>query len=58
MTARRRSFRLFSHIPGTAANTLYEDSKDAQYAVPSLLKKMVTAGWLGKKSGKGFYEYK
>jgi len=40
------------------ADVIYEDSKDAQYAAPSLLKKMVTAGWLGKKSGKGFYEYK
>ncbi len=39
------------------ANVMYEESKDRQYAAPSLLKKMVTAGWLGRKSGKGFYEY-
>jgi len=39
------------------ANIMYEESKEPQYAAPPLLKKMVTAGWLGRKSGKGFYEY-
>ena len=40
------------------AETLYEETKDPKYAPPLLLKKMVTAGWLGRKGGKGFYEYK
>lgn len=40
------------------ANIMYEESKEPQYAAPPLLKKMVTAGWLGRKSGKGFYEYR
>jgi 3-hydroxybutyryl-CoA dehydrogenase len=40
-----------------ATNALYEDLKNPQFIPPILLKKMVTAGWLGCKTGKGFYEY-
>jgi 3-hydroxybutyryl-CoA dehydrogenase len=39
------------------ATAMYEDLKDPQYAPPILLQKMVTAGWLGCKTGKGFHSY-
>jgi 3-hydroxybutyryl-CoA dehydrogenase len=39
------------------ANVLYEEFKEPLYAPPPLLKRMVTAGHLGRKTGKGFYDY-
>jgi len=36
---------------------LYEGTGDSKYRPSVLLERMVDAGWLGKKSGKGFYEY-
>jgi 3-hydroxybutyryl-CoA dehydrogenase len=38
-------------------DSLYEEFKRDQYAPPPLLKRMVAAGRLGRKSGRGFYEY-
>ena len=40
------------------ASTIYDETKDPKYAPPVLMRKMVSAGWLGRKTGKGFYDYK
>lgn len=38
-------------------NVLYEGFGDSKYAPSPLLRNYVRAGWLGKKTGKGFYDY-
>jgi 3-hydroxybutyryl-CoA dehydrogenase len=38
-------------------NNIHDRLRDKQYAAPTLLKKMVAAGQLGQKTGRGFYEY-
>ena len=40
-----------------AACDMYEKFKEPQYAPPVLLQNMIAAGWYGRKSGKGFYDY-
>jgi 3-hydroxybutyryl-CoA dehydrogenase len=39
------------------ANIMFEEYREPAYAPPPLLKRMVLAGRLGKKSGEGFYKY-
>jgi 3-hydroxybutyryl-CoA dehydrogenase len=39
------------------ANIMFEEFREPAYAPPPLLKRMVLAGRLGRKSGRGFYEY-
>jgi len=40
------------------ADAMFDEYKDERYAAPPLLRRMVLAGHLGRKSGKGFYDYK
>jgi 3-hydroxybutyryl-CoA dehydrogenase len=40
------------------AKAMYEELHDPQYAPPPLLTRMMALGWLGRKTGKGFYDYK
>ncbi len=37
--------------------TLFDETRDQRYAPSPLLKRLVTAGWLGRKSGRGYYTY-
>ncbi len=39
------------------ADAMFEEYKDPRYAAPPLLRRMVLAGHLGRKTGKGFYDY-
>ena len=39
------------------ANILFDEFREKRFAPPTLLKRLVLAGWYGKKTGKGFYDY-
>ncbi len=39
------------------ADAVFAETKDPRFAAPPLLRRMVAAGYLGRKSGKGFYDY-
>jgi 3-hydroxybutyryl-CoA dehydrogenase len=41
----------------SVCDSLYEEFKRSEYAPPPLLKRMVASGRIGRKSGRGFYEY-
>jgi 3-hydroxybutyryl-CoA dehydrogenase len=38
-------------------HVMYDEFKERRFAAPPLLKRLVLAGWFGKKSGKGFYDW-
>jgi len=39
------------------ANIMFDEFKEKRFASPPLLKRMVLAGWNGRKAGRGFYDY-
>jgi 3-hydroxybutyryl-CoA dehydrogenase len=39
------------------ANVMFDEFKERRFAPPPLLKRMVLAGWNGRKAGRGFYDY-
>jgi len=42
---------------GRIAEIMFDEYRESRYAPPPLLRRMVLAGMLGRKSGKGFYDY-
>jgi 3-hydroxybutyryl-CoA dehydrogenase len=38
-------------------HVMYDEFKEQRFASPPLLKRLVMAGWYGRKTGKGFYDY-
>ena len=39
------------------ANIMFEEFREKRFAPPGLLKRLVMAGWHGRKTGRGFYDY-
>jgi 3-hydroxybutyryl-CoA dehydrogenase len=39
------------------ANIMFDEFREQRFASPPLLKRLVMAGWYGRKSGRGFYDY-
>jgi 3-hydroxybutyryl-CoA dehydrogenase len=39
------------------ANIMFDEFRETRFAPPPLMKRMVLAGWYGRKSGRGFYDY-
>jgi 3-hydroxybutyryl-CoA dehydrogenase len=36
---------------------MFDEFKEPRFASPPLLRRLIMAGWYGKKSGKGFYDW-
>jgi 3-hydroxybutyryl-CoA dehydrogenase len=42
---------------GSICDVLFDEFRERRFAPPPTLRKMLAAGWFGRKSGKGFYDY-
>jgi 3-hydroxybutyryl-CoA dehydrogenase len=42
---------------GSICDVLFDEFRERRFARPPTLRKMLSAGWFGKKAGKGFYDY-
>ncbi|MGZ6697717.1 MAG: 3-hydroxyacyl-CoA dehydrogenase family protein, partial [Solirubrobacteraceae bacterium] len=42
---------------GAICDVMYDEFRERRFAQPPTLRKMLSAGWYGKKSGTGFYDY-
>jgi 3-hydroxybutyryl-CoA dehydrogenase len=42
---------------GSICDVLFEEFRERRFAQPPTLRKMLSAGWCGRKSGRGFYDY-
>jgi len=42
---------------GSICDVMFDEFRERRFARPPTLNKMLAAGWYGKKSGKGFYDY-
>jgi len=42
---------------GSICDVMFDEFRERRFAQPPTLRKMLSAGWYGKKSGKGFYDY-
>jgi 3-hydroxybutyryl-CoA dehydrogenase len=42
---------------GSIADVMFDEFRERRFAKPPLLRKMLAAGWYGRKSGMGFYDY-
>jgi 3-hydroxybutyryl-CoA dehydrogenase len=42
---------------GAICDVMWNEFRERRFSQPPTLRKMLAAGWYGKKSGKGFYDY-